>query len=94
MSTRSASSFYRGMFSGVLARKAEASAIETASAQPARRVDLFGMAAAVTLGRAAGPDPNEAKLRRVLLVEDSATLSMLYQQYLTNAGFEVTTVSN
>ena len=34
------------------------------------------------------------KPRRVLLVEDSASLSVLYQQYLTKAGYEVTAATS
>lgn len=42
---------------------------------------------------ARGEIDNEERLRRILLVEDSATLSLLYQQYLQQAGFEVTAVA-
>ena len=41
-----------------------------------------------------GPGEDENRLRRILLVEDSTTLSLLYQQYLKQAGFDVTAVAN
>lgn len=90
MSARTALGSYADRLQGMLAPGGGEAAHETLSAGVAARLGLKSLAAASKPGEA---DAGDVALRRILLVEDSATLSLLYEQYLTQAGFEVTTVT-
>ena len=55
---------------------------------------LFGQAAATALENMTEPFAKDDSLQRVLLVEDSTTLSLLYQQYVKQAGYNVKGVAS
>ena len=55
---------------------------------------LFGQAAATAHENMTEPVAKDDSLQRVLLVEDSTTLSLLYQQYVKQAGYNVKGVAS
>jgi pilus assembly protein CpaE len=79
---------------GKLGRKTESGAADLPAARPVKRGNLYSLSNSARAPRSSGLDENDEKLRRILLVEDSTTLSLLYQQYLKQAGFEVTSVAS
>jgi pilus assembly protein CpaE len=83
-----------GKLQGMFSAGTEAITSEAAGKSLAKRLDFVGLSAAAMTGRGPESENSDAKLRRVLLVEDSSTLSLLYEQYLAQAGFEVTTVNS